>query len=180
MAARESLRPRSARLWSLVALAVAQTVLPCRAEEPPRLAPVPAVIGARPERVDPLIPPRLSAPDRDRLYEQVAQDAEIFERQGRHLRRLSQLLRPTVVHISATKPLLRPRNGKSTEEEAGSGVIAQMAGRTVIITNRHVVNRADLDDISLRLDDGRELRPQRLWSDADTDIAVLDVRADDL
>jgi serine protease Do len=50
----------------------------------------------------------------------------------------------------------------------------------VVVTNRHVVNRAELDDILLRLDDGREIHPQRAWSDADTDIAVLDVVADDL
>ena len=180
MAARRPLFPRSPRLWVLVTVATVSTCIICPADEPPRLAPVPAVIGARPERADPLTPERLSAADRDRLYEQVAQDGEIFERQGRHLRRLSQLLRPTVVHISATKPLPRPRNGKTTEEEAGSGVIARVAGRTVVVTNRHVVNRADLDDILLRLDDGREIHPQRAWSDADTDIAVLDVEADDL
>jgi serine protease Do len=43
-----------------------------------------------------------------------------------------------------------------------------------------VVNRADLDAIAVRLDDGRELRPRRLWSDAGTDIAVLAIEADDL
>jgi serine protease Do len=49
-----------------------------------------------------------------------------------------------------------------------------------VITNRHVVNRASLDAITIRLDDGSLLRPLRLWSDADTDIAALEVKADDL
>jgi serine protease Do len=59
-------------------------------------------------------------------------------------------------------------------------VIATVAGRTVVLTNRHVVNRAELDAIAVRLDDGRELRPRRLWSDAGTDIAVLELEGDDL
>jgi serine protease Do len=160
--------------WALVSSVV-------RADEPPvRLAPIPAVASGKDDRVDPMRPARLSASERERLYEQAARDAEHLEQQGRQLRRLTQLLRPTVVHIDATKPLLRPRNGKATEEEAGSGVIARVAGRTVVITNRHVVNRAELDNIAVRLDDGREIRPRRLWSDAGTDIAVLEIEGDDL
>ena len=155
-------------------------VAPALADEPPvRLAPIPAVAG-RDERVDPMRPARLSASERERLYEQAARDAEHLERQGHQLRRLMQLLRPTVVHIDATKMLQRPRNGKATEDEAGSGVIAKVAGRTVVLTNRHVINRAELDAIAVRLDDGRELRPRRLWSDAGTDIAVLELDGDDL
>ncbi|NBT13640.1 MAG: PDZ domain-containing protein [Planctomycetia bacterium] len=125
-------------------------------------------------------PTRLSVDERDQLYKQVQRDAEIFERQSTQLRRLTQLVRPTVVHIDTRKPAMRPKNGKSSEEESGSGVIAKVAGRTVVITNRHVVNRADLDNIAIRLDDAREIRPLRLWSDAATDIAVLEIEADDL
>ncbi|HBB74102.1 MAG TPA: serine protease, partial [Planctomycetaceae bacterium] len=123
-------------------------------------------------------PVRLSSSERDRLYEQAARDAEPLERQALQLRRLAQLLQPSVVHIDATKPLARPRNGKTTEEEAGSGVVVEIAGRTVVVTNRHVVHRASLDDIKVRLDDGRELVPRRLWSDAATDLAVLEIEAD--
>ncbi|MFN9370212.1 MAG: S1C family serine protease [Planctomycetia bacterium] len=180
MAARRRFLGRGCSAWRLVAAALLPLAAPCSGEEPPPLAPVPAVIGPQAERPDPLAAPRLSTADRDRLYAQLAQDAEFLERHGRHLRRLSQLLRPTVVHIAATKPRSRPRSGKTTEEEAGSGVIATVAGRTVVITNRHVVHRADLEDISLRLDDGRHLHPERLWSDADTDIAVMEIGADDL
>ncbi|MFM8735142.1 MAG: S1C family serine protease [Pirellulales bacterium] len=122
----------------------------------------------------------MSAAERERLYEQAARDAEPLEAQGRQLRRLTELLRPTVVHINATKPLLRPRSGKSSDNEAGSGVIAQIDGSTVVITNRHVVNRAALEDILLRLEDGRELTPTRLWSDAGTDIAVMEIDAEGL
>jgi len=151
-----------------------------RADEPARrLTPVETTRRAE-ERVDPMRPVRLTAEERARLYDQAARDAEPLERQAMQLRRLASLLKPTVVHIDATKRLARPRSGRVTEDEAGSGVIVELAGRTVVITNRHVVNGADLDAIAVRLDDGRELVPRRSWSDAGTDIAVLELEGDDL
>ena len=166
---------------SLVIFTTAVLLLPPVAvgDEPPLTPGGPAVVRGD-GRVDPMRSTRISAAERERLYEQAARDAEVLETQGRQLRRLTELLRPAVVHIDATKPLARPRSGKTTENEAGSGVIAQMDGLTVVITNRHVVNRSTLEDITIRLDDGRELTPKRLWSDAGTDIAVLDIEADDL
>jgi len=132
------------------------------------------------DRIDPVRPARLSAVEREQLYKQVQRDAEILERQSAQLRRLTQLIRPTVVHIDTKKPALRPKNGKASEEEAGSGVIAEVSGRTVVITNRHVINRAELDNITIRLDDARELTPRRLWSDASTDIAVMEIEGEGL
>ncbi|MFM1902707.1 MAG: Periplasmic serine endoprotease DegP precursor [Planctomycetota bacterium] len=172
---------RSDRLLLWLVVAAAWTAAIGRADEPVRgrLAPIEAT-QRQDGRVDPLRPVRLTAAERDRLYEQAARDAEPLERQARQLRRLSDLLRPTVVHIDATKRLARPRSGRTTEDEAGSGVITEVAGRTVVITNRHVVEAAELDAIVIRLDDGRELLPRRSWSDAGTDIAVLEVVADDL
>ncbi|MFM7108300.1 MAG: S1C family serine protease [Planctomycetaceae bacterium] len=124
--------------------------------------------------------PRLSAAERERLYEQAAREAEFLERQGRQVRRLARLIQPAVVHIEAHKPALRPRDGRASEDETGSGVIAEVAGRTVVLTNRHVIDRAALDTIEIRLDDNREIRPVRLWSDAATDLAVLELEAPDL
>jgi len=125
-------------------------------------------------------PVRLTAEERERLYEEAARDAEPLERQALQLRRLTELLRPAVVHIDATKRLARPRGARTTEAEAGSGVITEVAGRTVVITNRHVVAGADLDAIIIRLEDGREIVPARSWSDAGTDIAVLELVTEDL
>ncbi len=144
-----------------------------------RLAPIQRSAVGSGGRVDPMRPARLSEADRDKLYEQVSRDAESLERQGAQLRRLTQLLRPTVVHIDARKPSLRPKNGKASEDEAGSGVIALVADRTVVITNRHVVHRAELDNITIRLDGGREIRPIRLWSDPMTDIAAMEIEGED-
>ena len=102
---------RTARLPRIVVLALATAAAAARlpADEPAvRLAPVPASSGGE-ERVDPMRPDRLSASERERLYEQAARDAEHLEQQGRQLRRLVQLVQPTVVHIDATKPLQRLR-----------------------------------------------------------------------
>lgn len=145
-----------------------------------KLAPIDRPLAGNGGRVDPMRPARLSSAEREKLYEQVSRDAEALERQGAQLRRLTQLLRPTVVHIDAKKPALRPKNGKASEDEAGSGVITQVSGRTVVITNRHVVSRAELDNITIRLDGGREIRPIRLWSDPMTDIAAMEIDGDDV
>jgi len=171
---------RRSVLPAVVQILALLTAARLRADEP--LVPLTPVAPAtdRRDRVDPMRPARLSASELERAYEEAARDAEHLEQQGRQLRRLTDLLRPAVVHIDATKRLARPRGGKTAEDESGSGVITTIAGRTVVITNRHVVNRADLDQIAIRLDDGREIRPSRLWSDAGTDIAVLEIVADDL
>ena len=163
-------------LLAVVAIGLAAAA---RADEvaPARLAPIQ---GRAVERVDPMRPERLSAAERERLYAQAARDAEHLEQQGQQLRRLARLLRPTVVHISAKRPAARPRNGRTLDEDAGSGVITGIAGRTVVLTNRHVIVRADLDDIVIHLEDGRELQPRRLWSDASTDLAVMEIEGDDL
>jgi len=173
-------RPLGLGLRWLVAFSalVAAGVAPLPAEEP-RLAPIETSAG-RDDRVDPMRPARLSAAERERLYAQAAREAEHLEQQGRQLRRLAQLVKPTVVHINARKPLVKPRGGKTSEEETGSGVICAIAGRTVVLTNRHVVVRSELDAIAIVLADGRELHPRRLWSDAGTDLAVMEVEGADL
>jgi serine protease Do len=174
-------RPAVASWPVILASAVLLAGAAVRAEEPPvRLAPIQPAVAGRDQPVDPVASTRPSAADRQKLYEQVANDAAILERQSVQLRRLTQLVRPTVVHIDTKKPALRPKNGKASEDEAGSGVIARVAGRTVVITNRHVINRAELDNITIRLDDGRELKPARIWSDASTDIGVMEIVGEDL
>lgn len=60
---------------------------------------------------------------------------------------------------------------------AGSGVIVDSA-EGLIITNHHVV--ADATEISVRLSDDRTLDAKLLGSDPGTDVALLQVAADDL
>ena len=69
------------------------------------------------------------------------------------------------------KPQERPFQG------LGSGVIID-ADEGYIVTNNHVVDNAD--EIMVTLKDGRQIKAKKLGSDAASDIALLQVDADDL
>jgi serine protease DegQ len=59
----------------------------------------------------------------------------------------------------------------------GSGVVFD-ARRGLIITNSHVIDHAD--EITVKLTDGRALPARRIGADPETDVAVIQVRADGL
>jgi Do/DeqQ family serine protease len=102
---------------------------------------------------------------------------------------------PGVVNIStvtrvglADHPLLRdpffrrffdiPGEPRQRENQSlGSGVVVDGA-RAIIVTNHHVVQGAD--EIRVTLHDGRRVEARLIGSDPETDIAVLQARADDL
>jgi Do/DeqQ family serine protease len=117
---------------------------------------------------------------------------------GRPLPSLAPMLErvtPAVVNISTIShvraedhPLLRdpffrwfleiPRQRTERHNQSlGSGVIVD-AARGHVLTNHHVIEKAD--EIQVTLHDGRELRASLLGADPDTDIAVLQIQADDL
>ena len=101
---------------------------------------------------------------------------------------------PAVVSIFTSKEVKRPRNpfmedplfrhffGERFEDEAqrafglGSGVIINPKG--YILTNQHVVEAAD--EIEVALSDGKKLPAKVVGSDPETDLAVLQVAAQDL
>src|SRR5215467_1486552 len=60
---------------------------------------------------------------------------------------------------------------------AGSGVVID-AAQGVIITNNHVIDRAE--EITVQLADGRELAAKLVGGDPDTDVAVIRVAAESL
>ena len=102
---------------------------------------------------------------------------------------------PAVVNISTVSvmrtedhPLLRdpffrwffelPRESRQRRSQSlGSGVIVD-ASRGLVLTNHHVIEKAD--EIRVTLSDGRELTAELLGADPDTDIAVLQIPAEDL
>jgi serine protease Do/serine protease DegQ len=59
----------------------------------------------------------------------------------------------------------------------GSGVIID-ADKGYVVTNNHVIENAD--EIIITLKDGRQLTAKKLGSDSESDIALLQVEADDL
>lgn len=62
-------------------------------------------------------------------------------------------------------------------QSAGSGVVVD-AGRGYIVTNNHVVAHAD--EITVTLSDGRSLDAQLVGTDPQVDLAVLEVKPEDL
>lgn len=74
-------------------------------------------------------------------------------------------------------PESNDRNRRPFSVGAGSGVIVD-AEAGFIVTNHHVV--ADATSITVQLSDGRALDAQLVGSDANTDVALLQVVADNL
>jgi serine protease Do len=112
--------------------------------------------------------------ERDKEYSAVAQDVAALEKTGMILKRVIRLIRPTIVHIEATKadPLAKKYSHQSIEE-AGSGTIFELNGNFYVLTNRHVIRSASDGNIHIKLSDGRQLTPTKVWSDPGTDVAVL-------
>jgi serine protease Do len=155
---------RGMRRWllpSLVALLTAATVCPAFAQLPGEQLP--------------------TQQERDKQYEALSKDVAQLELMGSVLKRVVKLVRPTIVHIEATKadPLAK-RYSHQSIEEAGSGTIFQLGGKFYVLTNRHVVRSATESNIHIKLSDGRQISPTKVWSDAGTDVAVMAVAAANL
>jgi Do/DeqQ family serine protease len=79
-------------------------------------------------------------------------------------------------------PILRhffniPEQQERKTASLGSGVIVD-ADKGFILTNHHVIDNAEV--INVTLHDGRKLQAKVIGDDPDTDIAVIQVKADDL
>lgn len=96
--------------------------------------------------------------------------------QNRNRRAHSQLLDdPVLRHFFGMQktPRQPPRRAQST----GSGVIVD-ANKGYLITNHHVID--DADEIIVTLHDGRNVEAKLVGTDQDSDIAVLQIKADNL
>ena len=93
---------------------------------------------------------------------------------GRHIAKVSRLVNSSVVHIQS----VRVGRGGGTIEETGSGVVMQMTGYEgqFVVTNQHVINGAELEDIQIGLNDGRIVRPLEKREDPETDVCLLLIR----
>lgn len=110
--------------------------------------------------------------NRDLLYAELADEASLLERLNKSVQKVSRVVRPSVVHIEASK--FEKRGGRAESyDEAGSGVIIERGGQLWVLTNRHVVRGARAEEITLRLGTGRELTPRQVLADESTDIAIL-------
>ena len=112
---------------------------------------------------------------REEEYQQLLQEVAPLEKQFNALKRVVKFVKPAVVHIDAEKRDESARRGKV--EEAGSGVIITYRSRFFVITNRHVVLDSELNEIHVKLDDGRVLHPSRVVGDPESDVAVMEIAA---
>ncbi len=119
--------------------------------------------------------------------------------EGQALPSLAPMLKkvtPAVVNISTSRlvrerdnpllsdPLLRyffnlPRSQPEQQQNnsLGSGVVID-SEQGYVVTNHHVIDKADTITVTLR--DGRNLEARLIGSDPDTDVALLQVNADNL
>lgn len=117
---------------------------------------------------------------REQLFNELADEFDTFNRLGNLVRRVSQLVKPSVIHIEAHKTE-EEAGSRQSYEEAGSGFVVDFneSGRWVV-TNRHVIKGSNMNEILLRTNDGREFYPVQVISDASTDVAVMKVNTSDL
>lgn len=111
---------------------------------------------------------------RDQLFAELADEVSMFDRLGNLVRRVSRLVKPSVIHIEAHKT--ETKNGqRETFDEAGSGIVIRAGGESWVLTNRHVILGSKVSEIILRTNDGRDFRPVRILDDPNTDVAVMQV-----
>ncbi len=108
-------------------------------------------------------------------YEDLIRDAAPLQQFSRVLSRISNAATPSVVHIKSERQVA----DRGRVEETGSGVLMSSQTRPglYVVTNRHVIDGAQLADIHIELYDGREIQPDQVLSDSATDVAVLKVTA---
>jgi serine protease Do len=116
-----------------------------------------------------------TAEQREQMYAKLSREVDELERHRSILKTVVKLVGPTVVHIEAEKRDTAARGYSRSRliEEAGSGVVITLKDNHYVLTNRHVIKDAQLQDIKVRLADGRVISPTKVWSDQDTDIAVM-------
>lgn len=104
----------------------------------------------------------------------IPANADPLTLSGQHISEISTRVMPTAVHIQATR---RESDGRRVEE-TGSGVFVRSSKvkGLFIVTNNHVIRGAELNTIELRTFDGQTINPIRVFRDAETDLAVMQVR----
>jgi len=126
-----------------------------------------------------ILAPPPSPEEREKAFADLAREVEPLTRLNRVLRACGDLVQPSVVHIEADKSDASGRVRRGVEE-AGSGYIVELGGKTCVLTNRHVVRESTVENIRIKIADGRMIKPRTMWADAGTDIAVLEVTEKDL
>src|SRR5262249_11096569 len=94
---------------------------------------------------------------------------------GDRFETIASRVSPTVVAVEATKPAPARSGKRQQTEESGSGVLVRFPGveDVLVITNNHVVSDSGPKQITVSLADGKIIKPDRIWTDPESDIALL-------
>jgi serine protease Do len=133
-------------------------------------------------------PGKLTPDQRAELQQELERNAQVLEAQSAVIKAVAKLVRPAVVFIESEHLADASRGRSQHVEEAGSGVIIQLKNRFYILTSRHVIQNAlpdknpegSLEKIKIDLADSRRIIPTNVWTDLNSDVAVLSIDAPDL
>jgi S1-C subfamily serine protease len=109
------------------------------------------------------------------LNPQFVSDDTLFDAYSRAVVGAVERVAPAVVSLDVRQ---RGAEARRSHAQAGSGSGFVFASDGLILTNSHVVDRADV--ISVTLPDGRECGADLIGQDPDTDVAVVRITAPDL
>lgn len=113
----------------------------------------------------------------DSYLTQPHKDGELLDAYSRTVVQVAQKVSNAVVQIKVNKPGRRSRNGRPQRPYgAGSGFIISSDG--FVVTNSHVVSGAS--SIEVNLQDGRQLPATLIGDDPATDLAVVQINAENL
>ena len=114
----------------------------------------------------------------ERVYRELSTEGSSLHDGSMLLAKIASVTTPSVVHIQCERRI----PGRAKEEETGSGVILTSSKATgfFVVTNCHVVDKTPVDSISIQLHDGRVIQPERVFTDVESDVAVLKIDAPNL
>ncbi len=122
-----------------------------------------------------LVSSRLVSPALAQQQNPVPNSGELL-RLGERFEWVARRVSPAVVAVEAVKPASTTGTGRAKPiEESGSGILIRASGvrEALVLTNNHVVTGASPKQITVSLADGRVLKPAQLWSDPESDVALL-------
>ena len=114
----------------------------------------------------------------ERVYRELSTEGSSLHDGSMLLAKIASVTTPSVVHLQCERRV----PGRAKEEETGSGVILTSSKATgfFVVTNCHVVDKTPVDSISIQLHDGRVIQPERVFTDVESDVAVLKIDAPNL
>jgi len=102
--------------------------------------------------------------------------ADHFEKLGALFRQSAEFAAPSAISIRVTLSRTVGRGSRSmTVEESGSGIVATIADKQIILTNRHVVVEGEQNAIQILAHDRKIFTPTKIVMNEEFDLAIIEV-----